>query len=588
MEKILDRMRQFKNAGKLPNKQQIKLAIYSFSKKELAVFLSLAVICFISGILILQKFNKSFMVAVPLRGGDISEGILGSPRFVNPVLAFSDTDKDLVSIIYSGLMRKGPDGNFFPDLAEKYEVSKDGLIYTFTLKDNIYFHNNEKVTTEDIVFTIEKIKDPIIKSPHKTSFDGVSVEKIDEKNIKFILRQPFASFLGNMTLGIMPKNIWENSPVELNDANTNPIGSGPYMISSINKQSSGIIDSYELTSFKKFILNTPYIKNITVHFYSNEDDLINAFKKEEVSQISSIMPEKVEALASQGHRVESSVLPRVFGLFFNQNENRLFTNKVVVKAINDTVDKDKIVRSVLSGYGVAIDDPIPPNMTSYQKLNSEDVVSREEIIQKVKNYLTKDGWKIGTSGYLEKSINEKGKKNTTVLSFSISTGNAPELAKSAELIKEDLASVGMKVDIKTFEVGNLNQSVIRPRKYDALLFGQIINHESDLYAFWHSSQRKDPGLNVAMYTNAKVDKILEDAFITVDDNSRIKKYASFETEIKKDMPAVFLYSPDYIYVVNKELKGLMMEHITSPVDRFSNIYLWYTKTDNVWKIFAPN
>ena len=156
------------------------------------------------------------------------------------------------------------------------------------------------------------------------------------------------------------------------------------------------------------------------------------------------------------------------------------------------------------------------------------------------------------------------------------------------MIKQDLASVGMKVDIKTFEIGNLNQTVIRPRKYDALLFGQIINHESDLFAFWHSSQRKDPGLNVAMYTNAKVDKILEDAFITVDEQSRIKKYAQFEDEIKKDMPAVFLYSPDFVYVVSKNLNNLSIDHLVSPKDRLLNSYLWYTQVDNVWKIFSPD
>ena len=155
------------------------------------------------------------------------------------------------------------------------------------------------------------------------------------------------------------------------------------------------------------------------------------------------------------------------------------------------------------------------------------------------------------------------------------------MSKSAEIIRQDLASIGIKVEVKTFEVGNLNQSVIRPRKYDALLFGQIINNESDLSAFWHSSQRKDPGLNVAMYTNAKVDKILEDAFVTIDEQARIKKYAQFEDEIKKDMPAVFLYSPKFIYVVSKDLKGLVIDHATAPKDRFANVYSWYTLVDNV-------
>jgi peptide/nickel transport system substrate-binding protein len=118
------------------------------------------------------------------------------------------------------------------------------------------------------------------------------------------------------------------------------------------------------------------------------------------------------------------------------------------------------------------------------------------------------------------------------------------------------------------------------------LFGEIINVESDLYAFWHSSQRKDPGLNVAMYTNAKVDKLLEEAFVETDQAKRKEKYAQFEEEIKKDVPAVFIYSPNFVYLVSKSLLGLSLPNISSPSERFVNAHLWYTRTDNVWKIFS--
>ena len=383
----------------------------------------------------------------------------------------------------------------------------------------------------------------------------------------------------------MPAYLWDNTPLELNDANTKPIGSGPYMISSVNKQSSGIIDYYELIPFKKFILGEPYIKNINLHFYQNENDLVKALVYKNVEEISSITPLNAENLKEQNYQVESAVLPRVFGLFFNQNVNRLFADKAVVAAINQAIDKDKIVRDVLLGYGVVIDNPIPPNMVEYQKLKGENSASRKDLLQKAQNDLSKDGWKIGVDGFLEKTVIEKKKKVITKLEFSISTGNVPELVKTAELIKQDLAVIGIKVEIKIFETGNLNQNVIRPRKYDTLLFGTIINRESDLFAFWHSSQRKDPGLNVAMYTNAKVDKILEDAFVSLDEQSRIKKYIQFVEEIKKDMPAVFLYSPDFIYIVSKNLKGSKIDRIISPSDRYLNTYLWYTQTEKVWKIF---
>ncbi len=571
---------------KLPKKDEINLVFNTFSKKEWVVFIVLLFALLISTLSILQSINKSMMVAVPLHGGSVSIGIAGTPRFINPILATSSVDQDLISLIYSGLMRKDKNGILIPDLAEKYEISKNGLTYTFTLKDKIYFQDGEPITADDIIFTISEAKNSVIKSPRKIDFDGVSVLKIDDKTIEFTLNQPSSSFLEKTTLGIMPEHLWNNSPVELNDANTSPIGSGPYLITNTIKEPSGIINSYELESFRKFILGEPYIENMTLRFYPNEEDLINALENDEVDQISSITPLNADILKERNYQIESLVLPRVFGLFFNQNQNQLFTNKVITRAIDQAIDKDKIVREVLLGYGVAIDDPIPPNMIAYHKLANENNASRDEILEKVEANLAKDGWSKGPDGFLQKTTTDKNKKKTTTtLEFSISTGNTPDLAKTAELIKQDLQKIGMKVDVKTFEVGNLNQSVIRPRNYDALLFGQIINHESDLSAFWHSSQRKDPGLNVAMYTNIKVDKILEEALVTTNEQERIKKYAQFEDEIKKDMPAVFLYSPNFIYVMPNDVQGIPVNHLTSSKDRFSNVYLWYTETENIWKIF---
>ncbi|OGI68861.1 hypothetical protein A3A05_01750 [Candidatus Nomurabacteria bacterium RIFCSPLOWO2_01_FULL_41_12] len=586
MENFYSRMSRLKIIGRLPSKKEINSVFSVFSKNEKMVFVGLVAVLLVSTIAILESINKSFMVEVPRYGGTISEGIIGTPRFINPILASSPTDRDLVALIYSGLMRKNEDGVLISDLAEKYESSKDGLTYTFTLRKNLSFHDGKPLTADDVLFTINSVKDPIIKSPHKAGWDGVNVEKIDKTTVKFTLKQPYASFLENATLGIMPAYLWDGSPIELNDANTSPVGSGPYMIMSASKQSSGIIDYYELIPFEKFALGEPYIENISLRFYQNEESLIKAFLNKEVDQINSITPANAEILKEKNYQIYSSVLPRVFGLFFNQNQNQLFVDKTIVRAINQTIDKDKILREVLFGYGIAIDNPIPPNVIEYQKLSGKNNSSREEILQKVQSGLAKAGWKKGEDGFLEKTKTEKKKKVTTKLEFAISTGNAPELAKTAELVKQDLSEVGIKVDIKTFEIGNLNQSVIRPRKYDALLFGQIINHESDLFAFWHSSQRKDPGLNVAMYTNAKVDKILEDAFATIDEQSRIKKYAQFEDEIKKDMPAVFLYSPNFIYVVSKNLKGVNIENIISTGDRFLNAYSWYIQTENIWRIFT--
>lgn len=585
MENFLSRIRQSSLFGKLPKKQELNMAFSAFSRKEWGFFMTLVAILLVSTLGILQIINQSFMESVPAYGGSISEGIIGTPRFINPILASSPADRDMVSLVYSGLMRKNSDGTLSPDLALSYQASEDGLNYVFTLKDKLYFHDDTPLSVDDIIFTIEQARDPVLKSSQKLNWDRVSIEKIDDKTIKFSLKQPYASFLENMTLGILPMHLWGDSAIELNEANTNPIGSGPYKIKNFSKQSSGTIDSFELTAFKKFALGEPYIKNITIRFYQNEETLTEALTNGEITQISSITPESAQALAGKDYTVKSTVLPRVFGLFFNQNQNQLFVNKTVVNAIDQSIDKEKIIREVLSGYGTIIDNPIPLNLVEYHSLSSKNTTPRTEILKKVEAMLAKDGWVKNEDGFLEKTQTEKGKKVTIPLAFSISTSNAPELVKAAELVRADLVGIGMNVDVKTFEVGNLNQSVIRPRKYDALLFGQIVNYESDLYAFWHSTQRKDPGLNIAMYTNAKVDKILEEAFSIIDQEVRVKKYLQFEEEIKKDMPAVFLYSPNFIYVVSPKLQGFSLNNIITGADRFSNINSWYINHEKVWKIF---
>lgn len=582
----MQKIRKILRSLGLPSNEELKAIVISFSKKERKIFSILFIIFIVSTIGLLGKINNSFMTPVPIKGGVVREGILGTPRFVNPVLALSDADRDVINLIYSGLTRQDAEGKIIPDLAESYEMTEDGLTYTFVLKDNIYFHDGEKVTADDIVFTINTIKDPLNKSPRKPNWEGVTVEKLDDKTIIFNLNEPFSSFLKNTTIGILPMHIWKDSPIELNEANINPIGTGPFMIESFSKESSGIIENYVLTAFKKFSLGTPYIKKITLKFYPNENDLLVALKNSEIDQISSITASNALELEEKGYTIESSVLPRVFGLFFNQSQNQIFTDKTVIQAMNQAIDKNRIVREVLKGYGISIEDPIPRSIVSFEKLTGTDL-TREERLKKAEEILAKGGWQKNADGILEKTTTDSKKKKTTSnISFSISTGNAPELAKTAELIKEDLETLGMVVEIKTFESGNLSQFVIRPRKYDALLFGQIINRESDLFAFWHSSQRKDPGLNVAMYTNAKVDKILEEAFITEDIEERVKKYLQFQDEVKKDMPAVFIYSPSFIYVVSQKLHNVAIENITSPSDRFLNSYLWYTETDKVWKIFS--
>lgn len=569
----------------IPGAETVSKTFGTFSIAEKIFFYTICAIFVISGIFLLGKVNDSLKVDVPANGGYLTEGIVGSPRFVNPVLAVSDVDKDLTSLVYSGLLRASATGELSLDLAKSYEVSENDLEYTFTLKDNIYFQDGEKITADDVEFTINKIQDSTMRSPKRPNFYDIKVEKINENQIKFILKKPYSPFLENLTVGIIPKHIWNNLDTDqfaLSQYNVEPIGSGPYKVTKMETLKKNMLlvpTYYELTPFGKGGINKPFIDKLIIRFYRDEESVVSAYNKGEIESINSISPDKMLSIKKQNSSsIKTTPLPRVFAVFFNQNQNEILSYKEVRTALNLAVDRERIVKEVLGGYGKSLNSPIPNGL-----LGENSDTSTVFDLDKASSTLAKAGWIKNASTTIWQK--KKDKKTTTELSISIATLNAPDLTKTAEIIKENWEKLGAKVEIKQFELGDLQQNVIRPRKFDALLYGEVIGRDLDFYAFWHSSQRNDPGLNVAMYTNSTVDKLLEDARKTLDTASRIDKYKKFEAEVMKDIPAIFLYTPDFIYVTPNKVKNNDLGIITLPFERFININNWYIETNKLWKVF---
>ena len=567
---------------------RLESLIRSFSLTEKIIFRVFAGGVVITAIISLWQLNGSFLTEIPKRGGEFYEGIVGTPRFVNPVLSLSDADRDVTALIYSGLMKTILSGGLIPDLAEKYEVSDDGRIYTFTLKENIYFHDGEPITSEDVVFTVGKALDPAVKSPKRANWEGVSVSNPDGKTVVFSLAQPYSPFLENTTMGILPKHIWEKVPAEafaFSQFNIEPVGSGPYMLGTLKKNSSGLPRYYRLEAYGNHALGRPWISSIYTYFYDNEFELLEAYKSGEVDSMSGISPEAAEKIKADGGRVETLDLSRVFAVFFNHNESAIFANLEVRRALDAALDKEKIIDFVLKGYGATLGGPIPPGSlpgSAAEKKSAGEVLDEEERLLEAGAILERNGWKKSSDGVYEKKI----KTETQKLEFSISTSDSTDLKRAAELIKNDWEKLGAKVDVKIFSLGDLNQNVIRPRKYDSILFGEVVGRDIDLFAFWHSSQRNDPGLNIALYTNITADRLLEEARKTTDRERRAELYRKFESEVIKDAPAVFVYAPDFIYVMSEKLKGPAAGAITTPSERFASVYDWFINTEKVWEFFA--
>ncbi|MEI8328307.1 MAG: ABC transporter substrate-binding protein [Candidatus Taylorbacteria bacterium] len=570
-----------------------------FSATEKVIFGVFVLTVIITTIIMAQKVNNLFMVEIPGRGGTLHEGIVGLPRNINPILAITDVDRDISSLVYSGLL-KWENAKLVPDIATSYKVSDDGLTYTFILNDNVRFHDGTQLTSDDVAFTVQKIQDATLKSPRKSDWTNVTVQTISPVEIHFVLKQAYAPFITNMTLGILPKHIWNtvnDDQFIFNHYNINPVGSGPYKVANIVNDGSGIPTDYELSTWSGYYGKIPYISNIDFTFFADEEKAVIALENGAIDSLATVSSNEAAKLAadkSSDYTVLESTLPRIFGVFFNQNQAPVLADKIVRQALDMSVDRTAIIKKVLSGYGVPIDKPLPSNITAplnnHAQLGAVAASQGTSTLVKTGNIagaqalLEKNGWRKDlTSGIYTK----KDKKNVTLtISFDIFTADTPDLKQAAEMVKNSWTEMGAQVDLRVFNASDLYQNVIRTRKYDALLFGELIGKDRDLYAFWHSSQIKAPGLNVALYANSKVDKLLEDIRATNDDDVRLAKYTQFNDFITTDIPAVFLYSPDFIYVVPKSLRGIDLEDITVSSDRWNSESTWYLITENVWKFFS--
>lgn len=554
---------------------RLRNIVKSFSLTE-KLLLSIFVVLFsISTLIILVKVNNNLLVQVPDGGGTLTEGIIGTPRFINPVIANSNADRDLSSIIYSGLVKVSTNNEIIPDLAERYEVSEDSLIYDFYLREDVEFHDGETIMADDVVYTILKIQDPEVKSPHIDNWDGVAIERVSDRQVRFILSKPDPNFILKTDVGILPKHLWQeitSDAFSLSLYNIEPIGSGPYKIDKVERDTVDIPQYYVLKANKKYTLDKPLIDKIVFKFAKNEEELVRMINEGEVNSVNNISPTALDNIDLENFNLITSNLPRVFSIFINQSESPALSINSAREALRLATPKTKIINEIFNGYATEIDSPIP----NINKTNFDQDLERAEQI------LIDAGWEKNEEGIYTIETDDE----SYILSTSISTANTEELVEVAELVASEWRKIGVDVSVKIFNTSDLNQNVIRPRNFETLLFGNVINNYTELYAFWHSSRRNDPGLNITNYANIKTDAILEEFLTTPESELDPETVNNFISEIQNDIPAIFLYSPQFLYLISKDIQGVNINQINIASDRFNDITNWFINTDRVWKIFT--
>ncbi len=511
---------------------------------------------------------------VPAHGGRYVEGIVGQPRYVNPILSPANAaDEDLVSVIYSGLTGYDADGRVVNRLAEKIDISDDGLMYIVTIRNGATWHDGTLVTAEDVAFTVGAIKDPAYRSPLRQKWQGVDVEVRDPRTVAFILKKAYAGFQEHLTVGLLPKHVWETVSPErfaLADANLSPVGSGPYRFLSFQKDAEGNILSYELRSFPGYIGGEPNIDKLGFSFYPDEETMMEAYGKKEIMGMSPLSAENGKTFFDRkGTIVHGFHLPRVFSVFFNPVKSIPLAYTEVRQALSIATDRDALVRDALSGHGVVAAMPF----LSFMQGNPT-VPTAPTDVDAANRLLDDKGWTKGSDG-----VRTKG---SVRLVFDLLVPDWPELRKTADLLKAQWAMAGADVTVKVMPLSDLNRDVIRTRDYGALLYGEEMGVNPDFYSFWHSSEKNDPGLNLAMFDDSTADDTLLNLREASDPAKRDELLSSFLNILAQKTPAIFLYSPDVFSVMTDSVKGWDVRSGNFAPSRFSGIEKWYINTTRVW------
>ena len=508
-----------------------------------------------------DQINSSYLAQAPTSGGIYAEALSGSVKGVNPVYPDNSATTDVSAVVFSGLTKVDSKRQIAGDLASSWEISPDKKTYTFKLRPNIKWHDGVALTSEDVIFTISRIQNPDTRSPLASNWLGVKAEAVDASTVRLSLPSSYSPFLFNTTVGIIPRHILDGvrpSLLKTNEFNQKPIGTGPFKLREIKDEQDELV----LDRFDDYYLGRPYLEQFRFVQYQSSDDFLEGYLKKQINGFAVNKP-SIEQKAKQidDLNINHLSVPAYGALFFNiaspaVSDVRLRT------ALAYATNKNSIVTNQLDGQATKIDYPILAGYAGFDstvpRYDFSQVKSREII----------------------SALDAAQIKNTKLRIVTSKDSVYEDIAYS---VKEMWSSVGVESEVIAVPLDELQQNFIRPRNYDVLLFGQDIGIDSDVYAYWHSSQVKDPGLNLSQYANPEADRLLETGRTAKDAVYQNSRYAAFQQLWAKDVPAVVLYTPYYNYAQNDAVGGLSANKMVEPSNRFLDAYKWFVQTKQATK-----
>ncbi|MBI2013494.1 MAG: hypothetical protein HYS87_01570 [Candidatus Colwellbacteria bacterium] len=517
----------------------LKKLFNSFSRLEKIILIGAIAVFVLSGSVKAAIYVVSEGELLPERGGRFVEGVVGQPVFINPIIPTSRVDRDIAELVFSSAK----------DLADSIKMEEDGKVWTLRLKEGVLWHDGARVTSDDILFSLEVLQDVEARSPYFASFQGVAAERISELEIKFALQSPYV-FFGEENLkllGVIPKHIFGDIPVQnykLSALGLRPVGSGPYKVAGLQQDSRGVISQMELVAHDKGV-EAPNITNFVFKFFKSDEELVQNYNRGAIDGFGLSIAHGQDLSEGGDIKIRRVVEPirslRHYAIFINNSlEIDALEDGDVRRALSSTVDRDRIIKEVFGGEAAPIYGP-----TTFVASDTEEV---------------------------DLSVLEG-------LEFNITVPDEDFLVKTVEIIEENWEAYGAQVNLLVLPLKDIQEVTLKTTNYEMLVFGNAVGESYDLFAFWHSLKRFYPDQNLSQYQSKKIDELLELYRSEPDKEARHEMLSEIGDQIAADYPAIFLYVPNYMYVHAPRLKGFDSNFtINSPPDRFGAVGEWYVKT----------
>lgn len=528
------------------------------ARRATGLWLCSLVLLIVLSLLQVRSLRAYYMQSVGQPGGTYTEGIIGSITTINPILADSGANADAARLIFSGLTRYNHKGEVEGDLAKSWTVSSDGRVYTFTLRPGVTWQDDQPFTSGDVAFTVGLIQNPDTRSPMNSAWQGVEVATPDATTVVLTLPVRYDAFINSTTVGILPQHALQGisaADLRVSDFNQAPIGTGPFSITTFDTENGSIT----LTNNSNYFRGKPQLDSIVLKVYTTHDELQAAFRKRQVMGMAR-SANSTGTSYGRGADVHSLSIPEEVALFM-RNKSPLLEDAKVRTALAAAISREEIVKGILNNQAKPLAVPALPSQLPVAA--TYDIPTKD--VELSKQMLDEAGWK---------EDGDVRKKDGKELRLSLVTAQTDDYQAVSDRIARQLKAVGVIADIQAVDVATLQRTYIAPRNYDLLLYGLNAGADLDLYPYWHSSQAKAPGLNVSQYSSAAADKALVSARATNDPQVRQVRLKSFLDAWSQDDPAVMLYTPNYLYVTNRDVQGITDGELVTAADRFYNIHTW--------------